>query len=133
MNLIPTKHASDDLVDAFLVKNPEINKHALLTSGHVVEIKGKIIGCFILERMEADLYWLKQLYITKSAAAKLPLLVETILVLAKKNEAKEVYVHSHQPMIDILLEALQFHQQETHTFLSKLQISKGRWWLYRVS
>ncbi|MED4475656.1 hypothetical protein [Oceanobacillus caeni] len=90
--------------------------------------------CFILDEMdEKDAYWLKQLYITRTEANKLPVLLESILTIAKSLKAKSVYVHSHQPVVDILLEALQFHPQKDASFVDKYPLKKGSWWTYNVS
>ena len=133
MKLIRTNHAAKELVEHFLMNNPEINKATLLANGYVVKVENKIAGCFILERLEDRLYWLKQLYITKAEAVKLPLLVESILALAKEQHAEEVFVNSHQIMVDIILEALQFHPQKDLTILDKHFTSEGKWWTYRIT
>jgi hypothetical protein len=63
----------------------------------------------------------------------LPFLIEGILTLAKEHEVKGVYVHSHQPTVDIILEALQFHPQKEHVLVDKYPVTHGNWWSYRVS
>lgn len=133
MNLIQANKVSQEKLDYFLQSNPHMNKCSLLQKGYVVEIKGKIEGCFMLEEMEEGTYWLKQLYITQSEAAVLPVLLESILTMAKQQLAKRVYVHSHQPVVDILLEALQFHPQKERAFVNKIDQKDGNWWLYHVS
>lgn len=133
MNLIPAYHASKEDLASFLEKNPHIQKETFLNSGYAVEINGEIEGCFNLNQMESGVYWLKQLYITKAEAAKLPVLIESILALAKNQQAKVIHVHSHQPMVDILLEALQFHLQKEMLFKDKYPVNNGNWWSYSVS
>ncbi|PAV31371.1 hypothetical protein CIL05_01580 [Virgibacillus profundi] len=133
MKLIPAYQASENQIDQFLHKNQNVEKDSLLQMGYVVEIQDQIEGCFILEAMDEGVYWLKQLYITKSEAAKLPILLESILTLAKKQQAKRVYVHSHQPVVDILLEALQFRPQKEKVFVDKYNADQGSWWSYSVS
>lgn len=125
--------APPDLLDEFLKNNEHIDRKSLAKQGYIAMKQEEIIGCFVLELVEDDLYWLKQLYVTKSAATILPVLLEAILVLAKEKYAKEVYVHSHQPMVDILLEALQFHPKQESIFADKHPRQKGTWWSYRVS
>ncbi|GAA0436500.1 MAG: hypothetical protein ACQEWU_15515 [Bacillota bacterium] len=133
MNLIPAYKASSEQIEHFLKNNPNVNQESLLRKGYVVELRGEIEGCFILEEMEEGTYWLKQLYITQSEAAHLPVLLESILLMAKQQHAERVYVHSHQPVVDILLEALQFHPQKEKVFVDKYDKSNGNWWLYHVS
>src|SRR5690625_1457833 len=112
MKLIRANQASEKLIDKFLKNNEEINKHTLMESGYVVEINNRITGCFNLELIDDGLYWLKQLYITRSDAIKLPVLVETILALAKQKKAKKVFVKSHKLMLDIILNSLQFQIED---------------------
>ncbi|WP_373893986.1 hypothetical protein ACUL41_02310 [Virgibacillus natechei] len=133
MNLITAYSAPEEKLDHFLENNRNVNKESLLRSGYVVEIEGQIQGCFSLEKMDEGVYWLKQLYITKAEAAKLPVLLESILNLAKEQDAKKVYVNSHQPVVDVLLEALQFHPQKEEVFVGKSNQKEGNWWTYNVS
>lgn len=133
MKLMKARQSPPNLLNDFLQNNDHINKEHLVDTGYVAMKNNEIVGCFILQRVEDGLFWLKQLYITKSAATILPVLLESILVLAKQNYAKEVYVHSHQPMVDILLEALQFHPKQENAFINQLPSSKGTWWAYEVS
>lgn len=90
-------------------------------------------GCFVIDSIDEDIYWLKQLYVTKNAAASLPVLLESILALAKEKQAKQLFVHSHQPMVDVLLEALQFSPQKENAFVANQPDNKGNWWTYNVS
>lgn len=133
MHFIRAFEASKEQLDAFLEKNNDVDKDSLLRTGYVVKIQDKIEGCFILEAMGNDEFWLKRLYITKAHAAMLPVLLETILTLAKQQQAASVNVHSHQPVVDLLLEALQFHPQKEKKFVDKHPISRGNWWTYSVS
>lgn len=133
MQIYKVEEADEEAVNDFLYRNNNVSKEPLLAHGYVVEMNGRIDGCFVLEPMEDGHYWLKQLYITQSEAKKLPVLLEGILVIAKKIEAKCVYVHSHQPVVDILLEALQF-KREGQIELKKMDSQKnGNWWTYNVS
>lgn len=133
MNLIAAHRAPEEKLDHFLENNQNVNKESLLDLGYVVEIEEQIQGCFSLEKMDEGVYWLKQLYITKAEAAKLPVLLESILNLAKEQDAKKVYVHSHQPVVDLLLEALQFHPQKEEVVVGKSTQEEGNWWTYNVS
>lgn len=133
MQILKVKEAKKQAVNDFLDRNDNVSKDCLLTHGYVVEMNGRIDGCFVLEPMENQAFWLKQLYITQSEARKLPVLLEGILVIARKIEAKCVYVHSHQPVVDILLEALQFKREEQIEVRKIDQHKKGNWWTYNVS
>lgn len=134
MNIIPANKAQEEQLQEFFTRNENLDKDGLMEKGFVVEINSKIEGCFLLDQMdEKDVYWLKQLYITRTEANKLPVLIESILTIAKTMEAKRVYVHSHQPVVDILLEALQFHPQTDTSFVDKYPLKRGNWWTYNVS
>ncbi|AXI10640.1 hypothetical protein CUC15_17590 [Oceanobacillus zhaokaii] len=133
MNIIPALQADETQLEKFFKQNESIDRETLLKSGYVVENQSVIEGCFSLEPVENEVYWLKQLYITKSAANKLPFLLEAILLMAREKRAKSVYVHSHQPVVDILLDALQFNRQNNTNFVDNHPITKGNWWSYNVS
>lgn len=133
MELIAANYASQEKLNTFLEHNKDVEREQLLEKGYVVEVKETIEGCFVLDAVEVDVYWLKQLYITKNAAASLPILLESILALAKEKHAKKVFVHSHQPMVDILLEALQFQPQKENALVQAPPEKEGYWWTYNVS
>lgn len=133
MKIIPTSEAIPSEVDAFLEKNEGLNREELEQKGYVVLIRDQIEGCFVLDEVEEGTVWLKQLYITRTEAQKLPVLVESIITIAKAKQAKHLYVHSHQPVIDVLLEALQFHPQKEISFVDNLKNPHGNWWAYQVS
>lgn len=133
MEIIPANQADVGQLTRFLNKNDGVEKDMLQQKGYVVIIKDQIEGCFVLDSVDEDNYWLKQLYITKNEAASLPVLLESVLALAKQKMAKTVYVHSHQPMVDVLLEALQFYPQKENDFVDNHPIDKGNWWTYQVS
>ncbi|MFC4558089.1 hypothetical protein ACFO3D_07685 [Virgibacillus kekensis] len=133
MKLIPANQASEEKLECFFQSNPEVKTDLLLQIGYIVELNDKIEGCFVLDSFDDEIYWLKQLYVTKNAAALLPVLVESVLALAKKQEAREVFVHSHQPMVDVLLESLQFYPQKDSVLVDKYPAKSGNWWSYQVS
>lgn len=133
MELIAANYASEEKLNTFLQHNKDVERKQLLEKGYVVELKGTIEGCFVMAAVDEDVYWLKQLYITKSAAASLPVLLESILALAKEKQAKEVFVHSHQPMVDIVLESLQFYPQKENALVHAPPEKEGYWWTYNVS
>ncbi|MFC4024955.1 hypothetical protein ACFOUV_14270 [Oceanobacillus longus] len=133
MKILLAKEASYVQLEEFFGKNPNVNQKSVYENGYVVEMKDKIEGCFVLDQLKEDIFWLKQLYITQSEAGRLPFLLEAILTLAKQRNAKSIYVHSHQPVVDILLEALQFHQQKEKILEDKYPTTNGSWWAYNVS
>ncbi|GAA0436261.1 hypothetical protein GCM10008983_11190 [Lentibacillus halophilus] len=133
MELIAANRAPTDKLETFLENNDDVQGNLLLNKGYVVEIEGAIEGCFVLDTVEEGIYWLKQLYVTKNAAESLPVLLETILTLAKEKQAKHIFVHSHQPMVDVLLEALQFYPQKENKWVQDQPIETGNWWMYNVS
>ncbi len=133
MKLIAANQTSQEKLENFLKSNDNVEQDLLKKKGYVVEIEDNIQGCFILDSIDEGVYWLKQLYITKDYAKSLPILLEAILAMAKEKQATKVFVHSHQPMVDVLLEALQFYPQKENTLVDKRPIDKGSWWTYNVS
>ncbi|MCF3942747.1 hypothetical protein [Oceanobacillus alkalisoli] len=133
MKVMPVKHATYEQLDEFLSRNERLDKPLLFDKGFVVEIGGQIEASFILDELDSGGCWLKQLYITQSHAAKLPILLETILQIARKQEAGTVYVHSHQPVVDILLESLDFQPEKNKQIIPERPIKSGCWWSYQVS
>lgn len=133
MKIMSVKHAVYTELQDYLERNEYLVEDTLLAGGYVVEISGKIEGSFLLDEIDEETLWLKQLYITQAQAAKLPVLLETILQLARKRHAKSVYVHSHQPVVDILLEALKFQVTENKLSMPTSPSSSGSWWSCSVS
>ncbi|HLR62050.1 MAG TPA: hypothetical protein VK097_06385 [Lentibacillus sp.] len=133
MELIAANQATKEKLETFLENNKDVERDLLLEKGYVVEFNGMVEGCFVIDSIDEDIYWLKQLYVTKNAAASLPVLLESILALAKEKQAKQLFVHSHQPMVDVLLEALQFSPQKENAFVANQPDNKGNWWTYNVS
>lgn len=127
MKLARVEEVEQSRMDVFLKNNDSINREHLLRNGYVAEVNGEIIGCFSLEWIDRDVYWLKQLYISQSEANTLLSLIEAILMLAKYEHAKEVRVNSKQPMTDIILEAMQFQVKDRN------EKRDGKWWSYSVS
>ena len=135
MRLIDAKNIEKGKRDTFFAANKHLNNDQLLADGYLVEDNDQIIGCFIIESVSADVYWLKQLYIIQSSAHLLPALLEAILMFAKRKQAKKVHVFSHQATVDIILEALQF-QEEGQTkpiTVNPNYYHNGKWWTYSVS
>lgn len=134
MNLVRADEISEQKLMDFLKSVNSLKQNNFIKHGYVIEKDHTIIGCFILKQREDESLWLKQLYISQNTARSLPLLFEMILRLAQQKKARGLYLFSHQPMIDIILEALQFHQT-AERFSSKNpgQASKGKWWYYKLS
>lgn len=132
MKCIPASDVQMDELEDFLECNNQIKKDSLIKNGYIVESGNKIIGCFELEMMDMGHYWLRQLYIVKSEAVKLPVLLEYILLFAKEKQAKMIYAHSEQPVTDLLLSSLCFSLQQENTVIAQLK-EKGHWWSYKVS
>lgn len=133
MKLVAAKHAPIEKVEQFLQENQDLAQASLLNDGYMVEVEDKIEGCFKLQQLEPDVYWLKQLHVTKKAAPSLPVLLESVLAMAKKRNAKTVYVYSHQPVVDLLLDALQFYPQKNNRSVDNYAQKEGHWWMYNVS
>ncbi|SET66181.1 hypothetical protein SAMN05216389_11934 [Oceanobacillus limi] len=134
MNIISAKDTPIIQLEEFLQTTPDnVRKDSLLEYGYVVEISESIKGCFVLEPVNEGVFWLKQLYVSQEEAANLPVLLETIIAMAKGLHAKKLYVHSHQPVVDILLDALQFHPQERALLVDNPPRARGNWWAYDVS
>ncbi|MBO1002063.1 hypothetical protein ACFSKI_05650 [Pseudogracilibacillus auburnensis] len=133
MKLIQASHVSEERLEQFLENNHQIDIKSLLETGYVVEYDEKIIGCFELASIDNGAYWLKQLYIIRTEAVKLPVLLEFILVFAKQREAKVIYAHSEQPVTDLLLESLSFSlRPEKSLQFTDVTNRKGHWWSYEV-
>lgn len=133
MKLIRANAAPMEKVSSFLANNQQIEQQSLLKSGYIVEINDRITGCFNLEPINQEMFWLRQLYITQSAAIKLPVLVESILALATAQKAEFVYVKSHKLMLDLILESLLFEVQEKGPFEQSSDEDWGKWWVYEIS
>lgn len=133
MKLIQASQLTEAEFNQFVENNEHIKRRALREKGYVFEMNGEICGCFQLEEVENGSYWLKQLYITKAKARQLPLLLEVILLYAKKQQAKRIYAHSQQPVTDLLLDSFSFSLQKDHNINIEHNHTNGHWWLYQVS
>lgn len=133
MELIQASQVGAERLEQFLKANEHIKMDSLLNNGYVVEYHNKIIGCFELQAMDQGAYWLKQLYIIRNEAVKLPVLLEFILLYAKNKNAEVIYAHSEQPVTDLLLESLHFSlQTETAVHMAHARHKRGHWWSYKV-
>jgi len=132
MELIRANQSVYEDLNAFLLKNETIDARSLANSGYVIQVDREIVGCFVLEMIETNDSWLKQLYITKDHAAKLPVLLEAISNLARQQQSKYIHIHSHQPVVDLLLESLQFYPQQDANFQLESPGPQGNWWTQEV-
>lgn len=126
-NEVPVSFVND-----FLDSNSQINKQSVIQSGYIIEINQKICGCFVLKHIKNGIYVLRQFFVTATDSIKIPIFIESILKLAEQIKATEIFVHSHKLMVDIILEALQFHPQENYSFLDKYTKNEGKWWSYAI-
>lgn len=120
-------------LQAFLQHHPQLDRKALLESGYIIDMNDQISGCFLLQPVHGQSVWLKQLYVTPTQARALPIVIEAILALAKQMNAKHVYANSHQPVVDFLLESLQFYPQKDQLVPELAANKNGKWWSYSFS
>lgn len=133
MKIIAAYRMPSEQIESFLQLADQVEKASLLQHGYVLVIDEVIKGCFIWMPVEKDIYWLKQLYIVRDAAGNLPVLLETIVQMAREKQVEKLYVQSHQPVVDILLDALQFCPQQRGIQHETQQETEGKWWAYQVS
>jgi len=133
MELIRANQVSREFLVSFLQGHEHVNEHQLLDKGYVVVKNDRLIGCFVLNEVEDDQIWLQQLYMIKEEAIKLPILIETILTLAKQQAPTTIYVNSHQSLVDIILDSLQFRQETEGIWLDGTYRSTGKWWTYPIT
>ncbi|GIO24735.1 hypothetical protein [Oceanobacillus sp. J11TS1] len=133
MQIYQVKEAKLELVEEFIHNNEMAIGKKLTGQSYVIEINGRIEGCFDLERLDESTYWLKQLHLNKEHVQKLFVVFESVLIIARKNNIKCVYVHNQSPVVDILLESLQFKRESDVTFKGIKSEKTGNWWAYQVS
>jgi len=133
MQIYQVKEAKLELIEKFMEKNGTLFGKKLTKESYVVEINGSMEGCFNLDMVDESTYWLKQLYLNKEHVEKLFVVFESVLVISRKNNVKCVYVHNQSPVVDILLESLQFKRESDVTFKNINSEKTGNWWAYQVS
>lgn len=107
----------------------DINEH----TSYVIEQDGSIISWFQIDYLNHDDLWLKKLFIVQSEALKLPDVLQTIVKFANRNKVTTIYVHSKQPVTDLLLSSFSFTLQPSQR-LQPFQLAKrGNWWSYTFS
>lgn len=132
MEIIQAADVEKERLERFLHYNIHIELAILLKDGYIVSSNEEIIGCFSLESLGNDAYWLRQLYVVQHEAIKLPRIVETVLTIAKEKQAKVIYAHSEQPVTDLLLQSLSFSLQQEQKETVPRKCDKGHWWTYSI-
>ncbi|NLI67118.1 MAG: hypothetical protein GX374_00540 [Bacilli bacterium] len=100
-------------------------------SSYVIKDGEMIISWFQLESIDGENYWLKKLFISQNEAMKLPSVMHTIIQYAEQQNAKTIYVHSKQPVTDLLLASFSFALQDEHSLQPFQKERTGNWWFYR--
>lgn len=132
LRIIEASQLPEKNVHDFLKNAHQINPASVLESGYMLEIDGKICGCFVLEEITDKTFELKKFYLISTEAIKIPILFEAILSIAKEKKAKKVYVYSQKLMTDIILESFNFYPQENSGFPKKVGENEGKWWFYTM-
>lgn len=132
MKMIEARTADREKVDLFLLNNEAINAEQLLDSGFVIEINDRIAGCYVIESVDEETDWLKQLYMNQDEIFSLPLLIETIIQRSKQRGVATIYVHSHQRVVDHLLSTLHFYPQNDPVHVHHGSKAGGTWWAYTI-
>src|SRR5690625_2319500 len=133
MELIRANQVSKDLLINFLQGNQNVNEDQLLDKEHVVVDNDRLIGCCVREAVEDNQIWLRQMYVSREEAMKIPILIEATVTLAKQQAAMTIYVNSHQLLVDIILASLQSRQEAEGVLLNGIYRSTGKWWTYPIT
>ena len=132
MELIKAKDVATQDIHTFVDNNQTIDMEKLLDSGYIMKRDDCFEGCFVLEERDPQTLWLRQLFVMKKAVTTLPVLLETILALAKSEQAEQVVIYSHQDSLDMILEALQLYPQTDTSAVDNPVENIGKWWMYKV-
>lgn len=117
-----------------------ITRHQLLANSrpyndkmsYVIEDDGRIISWFQIDHInEADI-WLKKLFIAQAEALKLPEVLQAILQFAYEHKVRTMYVHSKQPVTDLLLNSFSFTLQSAEHLQAFQEREEGNWWHYSL-
>ncbi len=133
MKMVQARVADPKKVEHFLMNNEAINGEQLLEKGFVVEVDDAIKGCFVIEPVDQETYWLRQLYMNQEEVISLPLIIESIIQQAQARDVKKIYVNSHQQPVDDLLKSLQFYPQTAPAHVYEGIIKQGKWWVYAIN
>lgn len=132
MKIIKASQFPEENISEFLKSAHQIEVENILHSGYMLEVNDEISGCFILEKMADKIYELKKFYLVSTEAIKIPTLFEEVLSIAKEIGAKQVFVHSHKLMTDIILESLNFYPQTDEPIINIGTKNSGKWWSYTI-
>jgi len=133
MKIVKASQLPEKNISEFLKSAHQIKVENILQSGYMLEVNDEISGCFILEKMADKIYELKKFYLISTEAIKIPTLFEEILSIAKEIGAKQVFVHSHKLMTDIILESLNFYPQADQIIINTSIKNSGKWWSYTIA
>ncbi|WP_217586399.1 hypothetical protein [Lentibacillus saliphilus] len=133
MEIIRAKEVEEAKIETLLNLNQALDKDLLIECGYVVNMSGKIAGCFVLDPIDTQEYWLRHLYLKPDAAYAVIVLLETAITLARQNDAAVIYVNSHQSTVNTLLEALHFKRSHMVPQITSEEATAGIWWTYHVS
>jgi len=134
MKLFKATAISKDDLNSFIAQHEElaIPRNFNEKTSYVIEENGSLISWFQLEFVAKNDVWLKKLFIIQNEALKLPTVLHAIINFANENNVLTLYVHSKQPVTDLLLSSFSFTLQ-TYEQLQPFQLMKeGRWWLYSL-
>lgn len=132
MELIEAKVADQQKVQQFLMTNERIQSDQLMDKGFVVEINEDIKGCFIIDYIDRETYWLRQLYMNQGEMFSLPFVIDSIIQRGKEKGIRRVYVYSHQQVVDELLSTLEFYPQSAPQHIKSGVTQQGNWWAYTI-
>lgn len=132
LRIIKANQLPEKNIHHFIKNAEQIYIEDILRLGYMIEIDGKICGCFVLEEQTDQIYELKNFYLITTEAIKIPSLFEAMLSIAKEKSAREVYVYSQKLMTDIILESLNFYSQEDANFPKRDEENEGKWWSYTI-
>lgn len=118
-----------------------ITRHELLANSrqfndktsYVIEDHGRIITWFQIDYINQVDMWLKKLFIVQTEALKLPTVLHTIIRFAYENDIARMYVHSKQPVTDLLLNSFSFTLQSDQHLQSFQAAEEGNWWYYSLA
>lgn len=134
MKLAKAHTVQGPLLESFIKTATSLDKSHLIKEGYVIQSNDCIKGCFILTQVSDEDYWLKQLFIHPEMTRNLPVLLETIMLMTRELHGRKLYIHSHQVLLNIILEALYFRETDSiPQSLENIQKQSGTWWYCTIS
>lgn len=134
MKLIKASAVKESDLNTFIGQQQILYKTDSISekTSYVIEDESTIISLFQMELVEGQNGWLKKLFITKNDALKLPAVLHTIIQFAKEQNIRTIYVHSKQPVTDLLLSSSSFTLQPLETLRPFQNEKQGNWWFYSI-